>query len=288
MTSDGVRTFEWDARNQLVAVNIGTHRSEFAYDGMQRRVGAIEKENGLTQNHTAVLWCDTAVCEERAADGVSVTRRAFGHGDTLSSQGRFYAFDHLGSVREVTDGTGGLLARYLVDPWGRFVLLDGLETAALGFAGHIQHSASGLTLALYRAYDASVGEWISEDPLGLYDGAHLFRYVDNRPTVLTDAYGLSKGGKGNIGVIHKGQELTKRSSVADVSRAIDEARREGMSAKHIKKMEGLRKVIKRGGRMGIACLLMDCDTYMDILDCIIHPNPDCYLPWRKPSCEISS
>jgi YD repeat-containing protein len=38
MTSDGTRTFEWDARNQLVAVNTGTQRSEFAYDGLRRRV----------------------------------------------------------------------------------------------------------------------------------------------------------------------------------------------------------------------------------------------------------
>jgi YD repeat-containing protein len=36
LASDGTRTFEWDARNQLVAVNVGTHRSEFTYDGQQR------------------------------------------------------------------------------------------------------------------------------------------------------------------------------------------------------------------------------------------------------------
>jgi YD repeat-containing protein len=37
LTSDGTRTLEWDARNQLVAVEVGTHRSEFTYDGLQRR-----------------------------------------------------------------------------------------------------------------------------------------------------------------------------------------------------------------------------------------------------------
>lgn len=46
LTSDGTRTFEWDARNQLVAINVGTHRSEFAYDGLQRRVRVADKENG--------------------------------------------------------------------------------------------------------------------------------------------------------------------------------------------------------------------------------------------------
>jgi YD repeat-containing protein len=41
LTADGTRTFEWDARDQLVAVTVGTHRSEFTYDGNQRRVRVV-------------------------------------------------------------------------------------------------------------------------------------------------------------------------------------------------------------------------------------------------------
>ena len=96
LTVDGTRTFEWDARNQLVAVTVGTHRSEFVYDGLQRRVRQIEKENGVTTADTRVLWCETAICEERAADGVTVTRRAFGLGEQISGQARFFTTDHLG------------------------------------------------------------------------------------------------------------------------------------------------------------------------------------------------
>jgi YD repeat-containing protein len=46
LTSDGGRTFEWDAEDQLVAINQGTHRSEFSYDGGHRRTRIVEKENG--------------------------------------------------------------------------------------------------------------------------------------------------------------------------------------------------------------------------------------------------
>jgi hypothetical protein len=31
LTSDGTRSFEWDARNQLMAVNVGAQRSEFVW-----------------------------------------------------------------------------------------------------------------------------------------------------------------------------------------------------------------------------------------------------------------
>ncbi len=81
MTSDGTRTFEWDARNQLVGVNVGTHRSEFVYDGLRRRVREIEKENGVVQSDAKVIWCQTLICEERRSDGTTVTRRTFADGE---------------------------------------------------------------------------------------------------------------------------------------------------------------------------------------------------------------
>jgi uncharacterized protein RhaS with RHS repeats len=74
LITDGIRTFEWDARSQLVAVNVGTHRSEFTYDGLKRRVQVVEKENDAAQSSTRLLWCDTAICEERALDGITVSR----------------------------------------------------------------------------------------------------------------------------------------------------------------------------------------------------------------------
>ena len=102
LTSDGSRAFEWDARNQLLTVTVGTHRSEFMYDGQQRRVRIVEKENSVVQSDTKVIWCQTAICEERAADGVTVTRRSFSQGEQVAGVTHFFAGDHLGSVAEVT------------------------------------------------------------------------------------------------------------------------------------------------------------------------------------------
>ncbi|MCU0252767.1 MAG: RHS repeat protein, partial [Vicinamibacterales bacterium] len=52
LTSDGTRTFEWDARNQLVAVTVGTHRVEFTYNGVGQRVRLVSKNNGVIQSDT--------------------------------------------------------------------------------------------------------------------------------------------------------------------------------------------------------------------------------------------
>jgi RHS repeat-associated protein len=190
MTSDGVRTFEWDARNQLVAVNVGTQRSECAYDGLQRRVRVVEKENGLVQSDTKVIWCETGVCEERAADGTTMTRRAFKEGEQVGGSAHFFAGDHLGSVTEVTDGTGAVLAAYAFDPWGRRTVTAGTDISSIGFTGHRWEAPSGLGLTLYRAYDAHLGRWISEDPKGLAAGPNLSAYVENSPVGFIDPFGL--------------------------------------------------------------------------------------------------
>jgi RHS repeat-associated protein len=191
LTSDGTRTFEWDARNQLVAVSVGTHRSEFVYDGLQRRVRQVEKDDGATTADTRVLWCETAICEERAADGVTVTRRAFGLGEQINGQARFFTTDHLGSVREVTDSAGTLLARYAFDPWGRRTVTAGTDVTTVGYAAYKWQGNNAISLTLHRGYDAELGRWLSQDPIGLRGGSNLFAYAENDPVQFNDPLGLA-------------------------------------------------------------------------------------------------
>lgn len=186
LSSDRTRTFEWDARNQLVAVNAGTRRVEFAYDGLQRRVRVVERDGGIIQTDTRLVWCETTICEERAADGVTVVRRSFSQGEQVGGAPRFFTSDHLGSVREVADGSATLLARYAFDPWGRRTLTAGTDITTVGFTRHRWDATSGLWLTMHRGLDAELGRWISPDPLGLGAGLNRFEYVHNRVIVRTD------------------------------------------------------------------------------------------------------
>lgn len=85
----------------------------------------VEKESSVVQSDTKVIWCRSEICEERAADGTTVTRRAFGVGEQVTGAARFFASDHLSSVGEVTDSTSTVLARYAFDPCGRRTLDPG-------------------------------------------------------------------------------------------------------------------------------------------------------------------
>jgi RHS repeat-associated protein len=187
---------EWDAENRLLAVNQGTLRSEFTYDGQSRRVRIVEKSGVTVTSDRRFLWCASEICEERSSSGGTVAKRYFAEGVQQSAQAYFYSRDHLGSIRELSDGVAATRARYDYDVYGKRTLVAGDQASDFGFTGHYEHSTSGTALTLYRAYDASIGRWLSEDPIGLAAGTNLYSYVGNMPLVATDPLGLvhSEGG----------------------------------------------------------------------------------------------
>ena len=190
LISDGTRTFEWDAENRLLAIESGTHRSEFTYDGRDRRVRIVEKVNGSTTTDHWYLWCELEICEERDSTGGTVTKRFFPQGEQQGTDHYFYTNDHLGTVREMTDSLQALRARYDYDPYGRMTKLAGDKDAAFGFARYYLHTASELLLTPYRIYVPDLSRWASEDPLGFAAGNNFYAYVDNDPVNHIDPLGL--------------------------------------------------------------------------------------------------
>lgn len=192
MTADGARTYEWDVLSRLRAVNQGTHRSEFTHDA-SRLTQVVEKENGVTQSSTYFVWCGDERCEERSADGATVTKRFFGAGVLEGASKYYYARDHLGTVREMTDQSGAVRARYEYDPYGRQTKLSGDKDALFAFTGQQSHAPSGLYYYRARYYDPKIGRFASEDPIRLRGGINLFRYVRNNPARWRDPKGLFPG-----------------------------------------------------------------------------------------------
>jgi RHS repeat-associated protein len=189
-TVDGTRTYEWDARNQLTAIVVGAHRSEFTYDGLRRRTRIVEKDNGVVQNDTRLFWCQAAICEERAADGMTVLRRRYAQGEQVAGAATFFALDHLGSVRDVTDGSATVLARYTFEPWGKRTQASGTAMTPVGFATQRQLTAVDLSLTYFRGYDPELGRWLSEDPIGWRGGKNFYAYTGNNPVRYIDFLGL--------------------------------------------------------------------------------------------------
>jgi RHS repeat-associated protein len=133
----------------------------------------------------------SSTAEERDASG-NVTKRFFAGGEQIGGINYYFAKDHLGSVREMTDSSGAIRARYEYDPYGRQTKVSGDLEVDFGFTGFYRHQASGLNLTLFRVYDPELGRWTTRDPIAEKGGLNLYAYVGNDPIGNTDVLGLCK------------------------------------------------------------------------------------------------
>lgn len=187
-------TYEWDAENRLIAINQGANRSEFGYDGWDRRVQTIEKSDGSLVSSKVYRWTGVNIRECRDGNGSVVQQRFFSQGaasfmGTLSGN-LLYTRDHLGSIRETTDLNGGLMGRAAYDPWGTPSFSNATPQTDFAYTGYFLHRSSGLQMALYRVYGHLHGRWLSRDPIAELGGINLYNYVTNNPINLTDLTGL--------------------------------------------------------------------------------------------------
>ena len=78
-----------------------SHETHFRYDGLDRRVGIVEKENGVEQSNQVFIWDGTQIVQKRDSTGATVERNYFSNGFTEDDSNYYYTKDHLGSIREV-------------------------------------------------------------------------------------------------------------------------------------------------------------------------------------------
>ena len=191
------------AANRLIRVTslqVGpgspAHTSEFTYDGLWRRVRILEKQGVKVVADRKLVWNLTCVSEERDASN-AVDKRFYGQGVhvlTGSQAGTYqYQTDHQGSIRNILDGSGVIVASYDYDLWGARTRTVGNFDADFGYAGYFDHHSSGLEFTLYRAYSPLLGRWINRDPVEENGGINLYSYVGNAPIGSIDPLGLATG-----------------------------------------------------------------------------------------------
>ncbi len=160
-------------------------------NGTFQKVLVKLRSNALVITSTKqYVWNGNSIAEERDANN-AVTRRFYPQGEQINGASYYYMRDHLGSVRELTDSTGAVRARYDYTAFGYRTKLSGDLDAQFGFTGFYYHAPSGLNLAPYRAYDDSTGRWLSRDPIAEAGGINLYAYIGNNSMNAIDPTGLA-------------------------------------------------------------------------------------------------
>ena len=98
--------------------------------------------------------------------------------------------NHLGTVRDLVKQDGTVATHFVYTAFGEIVSGDTSLTRYL-FTSREFDVDTGLQYNRARWYDASVGRWMSEDPLGFAAGdVNVVGYVGNLASIASDPTGL--------------------------------------------------------------------------------------------------
>ena len=214
--------FTWDHRNRLTNIkfknNAGTVTKElgYEYDPFNRRIEQSLDADGAGSGAAVVTrWVHDGEHVSLEFNGSNVLTQRFVHGPVtdqwlaveVAATGVVYwpLADNLGSIRDIINSAGSSQNHLDYSAWGAVTAETDISFQFLfGYTGAVREEATGLNYHRARYYDAAVGEWISEDPIGFQAGDYnIGRYVGNGPTNFTDPSGL-EGYWAGVGQTAKG------------------------------------------------------------------------------------
>jgi len=176
---DGVRSFKYDAFNRIIEVKVGSvSLAEYQYDAFNRRV--VKKVDGDLNSSfetTIKFLYDGFRCiEELNASDVLVKDYVYGslYIDEVILQRTgatdyYFTHDYRYSVTSLTNSAGNIVESYDYKVYGERTI-TGSGLIDIGYTGQRHDSETGLMYFKNRYYSASMGSFVTRDPLGYVDG----------------------------------------------------------------------------------------------------------------------
>ncbi len=129
--------------------------------------------------------------------------------ELVASNDNYVIADHLGTVRKIIDGSDNIVSSLKYSAFGELVSCTGMRPR-FRYTGKMFDDVTGLQWNVNRWYDASVGRWISEDPIGFRGrDVNLCRYVHNTITFATDP-------NGKLTLLAVGQYALNAAGIVDI------------------------------------------------------------------------
>ncbi len=191
--TSAVTTYHWDAQDQLIQIDRPDSTTvTYKYDGLGRRI-----EKDVAGSITRYVYDGDDILLE--FDGTNTFVARYSHGQqvdqplVLQKAGigyLYYHHNHQGSISHLTDNSGTVVNSYVYDSYGRRISVIESVMQPYSYTGREYDVESGLYYYRARYYDANLGRFFSEDPIG-FNGKdqNLYRYVLNNPVNFTDPDG---------------------------------------------------------------------------------------------------
>ncbi|GLO53949.1 hypothetical protein PPUN110474_53510 [Pseudomonas putida] len=136
---------------------------------------------------------------------------------TEGEEQKLYYFhtDQIGTPLELTDSDGKIVWQATYRSWGSVEQVAVSEVDQnLRFQGQYFDSETGLHYNTFRFYDAEVGRFLSQDPIGLAGGINIYLYAAN-PTLEIDPLGWCSTKLGNNMGARKGDGMANHHLIPE-------------------------------------------------------------------------
>jgi RHS repeat-associated protein len=194
MLSKGTTTYAYDVANRLTQVVSGTTTAQFTYDGDGKRFN--KTANGTATHYLYDVNTSLPVVLAETTGGADTLYTYGADLTAMTAPGgaqTYYHYDGLGSVRNLSDGAGAVIASYTYSAFGNLRLLKGSSDNSFQFTGEQTDDETGLLYLRARYYDPSVGRFISRDPVPGMDiipqTLNRYSYVQNNSPNSADPSG---------------------------------------------------------------------------------------------------
>ncbi|TWT39912.1 hypothetical protein KOR42_50580 [Thalassoglobus neptunius] len=210
---------------------------ENEYDGLNRRTIRKTYTSGTLSEKRFYFYTEDWQCiEERVADGSTtpgllpakeqhvwgnryidecvLRDRDYNNNGTTLEERLYATQDANWNTTMLYKQSSGYKERYTYNPYGEITFLNSSFNPVGGSVHNWQHlfgsykrdTTTELYLVRNRLYHTDLGTWLSRDPIGYEGGTSLYEYVNSKPNVRFDPYGLEDWA-GRIGDVFGKQEF---------------------------------------------------------------------------------
>jgi len=183
LTSDGVRTFKYDAFNRIIEVKIGAIiLAEYQYDAFNRRVmKKVDADLNSSFETTVKFLYDGFRCIEEL-NGSDALTKEYVYGSLyideviLQRAGAtdyYFTHDYRYSVTNLTNSAGSIVESYDYKVYGERTA-SGSGLTDVGYTGQRHDSETGLMYFKNRYYSTSMGSFVARDPKEYIDGMSMY------------------------------------------------------------------------------------------------------------------
>jgi RHS repeat-associated protein len=188
ISKDGsIIKYHWDNRNRLAKVETPNGSIEYIYDHQNRIVLRKQGETKTTFIHDGwqiVLQFDNNKPTHRYLWGTK-------QDELICDNDNWTLGDHLNTIRDIVKSDGTVTDHLEYNSFGKIISATKNDSSLqFAYTGKLTDKESDLQWNINRWYDAKVGRWMSEDPIGFWGGdENLYRYVHGNIIHLVDYTG---------------------------------------------------------------------------------------------------